>query len=485
LHKSRTSNIKDAEIDFRVLRFTSHDNAFLSAVGRHSVESRWLVEIAGKPEPVDICVTVDKAIIGSPQVHVSCKGEQVFPKGSKEKATLVKDFHWQWPFRGTVRGLLVPDAYEVLPEHSVKEQWLSATLTQQTEDGFFKATVKMPAVGGGFKSVELPVVRASNIRDAKTHMPLVVPECELVLEVPVQNPLHPTLRAASAGGRGGPDEQLVTHLFARRTPAPPKGLTGPRAEDPRVTFQVSKDRTKVNASVGYSRLKHFLTGEVRAVRRETESRLKKWWRFQIGPFAEHIVQVEKKSKSAADKTITLTVDGEVLCEAKAEDIESREDWWECHFRFMGERYLDWNVHTCNSDGVPLDAMGNVVQRTAFAHFCSVSFVEDISEATLYIDNREYADFPDAREPMSTEPTEWTPEALGASFGLMVPHKIDPDAPTGLGAVLANSLGGGRGGLFGMFGCCAPSEASVQKDDIVAGVDAAAETNEITATKTEH
>jgi len=464
MRKSRTSNIKDAEIDFRVLRFTSHDNAFLSAVGRHSQESRWLVEVIGKPEPVDICVTVDKAIMGSPEVHVSCKGEQVFPTDSHQKAKLVNDFYWRWPFRGTVRGLLVPDAYEVIPEHSVIEHWLPATLTQQTDDGHFKATVKMPMVHGGFKAIELPLVKASNIRDAKTHMPLVIPERELVLDVPVKSPLHPTLSVTNAGA--STDEQLLTHLFARRTPPPKKGLMGPPEKQPRVTFHVSKDRTKINASVGCSQLNHFLTGEVRSVEQHTEGKLKKWWRFQIGPFAEHIVQVEKRS--AGNKTVTLTVDGEVLCEAKAEDIESRDDWWECHFRFMGERYVDWLVHTCNSEGVPLDSMDTVVQRTVFAHFCSVSFVEDISEAILYIGNDEFSDLPHARQPPSIETNEWAPEALGASFGLVVPYKVDPDAPTGFRAALASKPGGG-GGIFDIFGCCANAGAAVQKDDAVAGV----------------
>merc|ERR1740121_107384 len=183
----------------------------------------------------------------------------------------------------------------------------------------------------------------------------------------------------------------MTHYFARRTPAPPDGkLVG---QNPRVTLEVSKERTEVQASVSDSELSHFVSGEVRSVSREAEHNLRKTWKIQIGPFAEHVVQLERRS--ATSKIITLTIDGQVLCEASAEDIESRGDCWECNFRFLGEKYLEWIVHNCNSEGAPLDSKGSIVNRTAFSHHCVVTCGENIEEASLTIDGRDFGFLADA------------------------------------------------------------------------------------------
>lgn len=461
--RSRTSNIKDGEIDFRVLQFTCHDNTFLSGVGKHCQESRWLLEVAGQSQPVDILVTVDKQVMSAPEVHVTCNSKQVFPASSKDKAKLQEDFSWRWPFRGVVRGLQVPDAYHVRSEYSVRDEWYTATLTQQLDDGLFKAMVKMPAGEGRLKEIEFPAVKAANIREAMSHRPLALPKCELVLHVPFKNPLHPTLCVAKeVPGLNANSEELITHFLARRTPPPPKGtgLATAKAPDQVIKFEVTKDRKSVKASEGYSVLSHFMSGQVRCVDKQVRGKLKKTFKIQIGPFAEHVVELEKKSTSS--KIVTLTVDGEILCEATAEDIESREDWWECQFRFMGEKFLDWHVYECNSNGVPLDKKGHLTHRTVYSHMCTVSFVGDVSSATMQIDGVDYVDLPDAKPQTNAEIVDWSPESLNASFGLVVPFKVDPDAPTGLGMGFGAAGGSpGTGGIFDtLFGCCASPTSHV-------------------------
>jgi len=337
------------------------------------------------------------------------------------------------------------------------EHWFTATVTEQLPDGTFKVTVMMPDGRGKFRPIDFPVVRSANLREAQSKAPVTVPSCSLILSVPKSDPLHATVDVA----RDGAAAELITHFFGRQTPSPPSGLLGPAAQDPKVTFEISKDHRLIQADVGYSNLHHFLSGEVRTVSRDCPTKLKKFWTFQIGPFHKHTVELEKKSTHS--KVVTLTVDGEVLCEAAAEDIESREDWWECHFRLFGQKFLEWNLYKTNNDGVPLDAKGQVVQRTVFAHQCSVSFVDNLAEATLHIDGAEYKDLPDFVEPRKEELLSLSPEALMGSFGLTAPYQVDSSAPVGLGMM---GGGGAGGGLFGgLFACCISSPVD-SKDEVV-------------------
>jgi len=455
LKKSRTANIKEVEVDFRVLQFSCLDQTMLSSLGKQAVQTRWLIEATRGEEPFEIVLTIDKSVMGSPDVRVSCKGEQVFPSGPKESGKLQNDFEWRWPFRGQLPGMLVPNAFHVRPEHSVRDEWFPATVMQQMEDGTFKVSAKFPSGQGGVKDIELPVVQAQNLREAATLGPIRMPMCALILYVPAKNPAHATLSVEKNG-----EAELLTHYFARCTPPPAPGkLLGKPAKEQRIRFEVSKDRKHVKCDSGYSELSHFLNGEVRTVARESPTKLKKFWKLQVGPFAEHTIELEKKS--ASSKIATLTVDGEVLCQASAEDIESGPEGWSCEFRLLGEKFLDWEVFTCNSDGAPLDVKTDVVHRTAYCHECVVVLKGAVPEATLTVDGRHYQDMADFRPATRSDIIEWNPDSLYASFGLVVPFKVDEKAPTGLARMASGKASGGP--FAWLFGCCVSPDASVVSD----------------------
>jgi len=365
----------------------------------------------------------------------------------------------------------VPNYFQVHLDHFPGDQWLTCIVIEQRADGLFKVIANMPnARHGGFHSTEVPAVRAVNLRTLHDQQPIVVPQGSLVLQVPKGNPLDVSLFVQHHGADSAVQStDKITHFFARHSPAPAKGLTA--SSQQRLKFTVSQDRKMVSCDKGYNYIRHFLSGEVRCIDRKTTKNFKKAWTVQIGPDARHIVEVEKKH--ATSKIVTLSVDGEILCEALAEDIESEDGKWECNFRLCGERFLEWEVYQTNADGMTLETTGEVLQRSVFSHDCFVSFEQNIAEATLTIGGLEYANMPERQELHQEEALRWIAEALKGSFGLRIPYQIDETAPVGLEAVVLSgvtSFQKGSGSLFGgLFNfCCAHTgrEGEVVSDVVV-------------------
>jgi len=368
---------------------------------------------------------------------------------------------WDIPFCGIVNGIGKQHFFEIRPAATSMERWYKATLTEQLEDGRFKATVEMPDGKGGMKEVDFPAIAKENIREAYGQKrSLVLPKRSLTLCVPKSDPLHATL-AADHG-------ELLTHHFARYTPAPKASLVTFSGSAPRqsIKFALSKDRKQVTTEVGHTVLNQFLTGQVFGMTNQASSTLKKAWTIRIGPFAEHKIQVEKKHKSS--KLITLSVDGDVLAESTAGDLESPEGYWACQFRFVGEKSLDWEVHESDGNGRSLDSRGVVHQPLKFSVACMVFFEEnlhDLSEARLNIDN---LDFTELREPPMSidEPSLCLqPEALEGSYNLIAPYKCRNDLAAQSGFTAAR-------GLFGdLFSFCYSDASDTSNDLLVPAVSA--------------
>merc|ERR1712216_395337 len=174
--------------------------------------------------------------------------------------------------------------------------------------------------------------------EAASKAPLAVPENCLLLEVPMQDTLHPTLSLANG--------DLLTHHFGR--PSPPRAATQQKSE---IGFKVSRDRTTLAATAGHQVLSHLVSGEVQAKTSETE-RLRHSWTVQVGPFAQHTVEVTKRH--TLGKIVTLLVDGQVLVEATAADIACGSNEWQCKFQLIGERVLDFEGYKTNTEGGSLD-----------------------------------------------------------------------------------------------------------------------------------
>lgn len=443
-----------------VLQHTCVDSSAIPALGAHK-ESHWVIAVGSDAQPLDIRLTVDKSVVKDPEVGVKCNGALVYPdpnvtgKGDKVKAKLQQDFVWSSAFRGKLHGLNVKNKFEVRPEHLSVETWYPATLVEQREDGLFKANVSIPNGSHGDKMVVYPAVNPANIREASgSRQMVVVPRRTIVLTVPKANPMLATLAIDG--------DELMTHFFARPSPAPPLAAGQPpsgRIPRTKVGFTVTKDRKFVTSSVGHPVLSQFLGNEVRAVDQFPE-KLKHSWKFQIGPFATHVVEIEKKYKSS--KAVTLSVDGSVLAEGSAEDLESPEGFWLCTFRLLGEKCQEWEVYESDGNGKTVDSKGIVEQVVQHQHECSVYFAngDSLVDARLTVDGQDFSNFKPSAPGQPDAPFTLQPEALMMSYNLHVPYKCTDGA-----AKKKDSSPKAPGGL-GIFACCMGASSVDPKNDMI-------------------
>jgi len=458
-----TECIARDDVEFMVARYRCLDSGALPALGRSCLEWSWLVKVGGG-STLDIKLTVDTHIVGQPEVSLMLGDQCIFPPlGSAEKAKLREDLRWHFPFRAQVTGIGELHRYEMRPEKDDGDLWYPATITRQREDGLFEVTARMPAAGEGpAKEVKFPAVRWESLRNAETKVTVAPKMRSLVLTVPCKDPKNSVLMVDSATS-----STLITHFFARLTPSPTQELAlaaipEGRNERPRISFSVAKDRSTVACSVGPAVLEHFLNGEVRSCSSETSGH-RVQWRLQIGPFALHVIEVERKYLLST--ALTLTVDDEILCEALPEDLESPADMWECSFRFLGEKFLDFEVYEQTSAGSTLDSKGQVTKRIAYSHECVVSLpIADFHSARLLIDGKEFEELPGFREVHPEKKLVAAPEALQLSYQLEVPVKRVQQAPCCLNSVLSTM---GMSCANDLFCCRNGARQALQHDTMFA------------------
>jgi hypothetical protein len=282
-----------------------------------------------------------------------------------------------------------------------------------------------------------------------------VPEDALILEVPKQDPSQAILKMAS----GKP----ITHHFGR--PSPPLN-----AQASELRLQVSKDRSLVTANVGHGVLARLVSGEVQAVKSDVE-RLRRKWTFQLGPFAEHTVEISKNY--TLGQVITLLVDSEVLVECTPAEIGCNGPEWHCTFQFVGEHVTDCEVFKTNKDGTPLDSTAHVKDRRTYKHECKVVLSNDwdFSSAKLLVDGKYFSDLPVKAPEREEQALSMDPIALQHTYGIAVPYKIDHTAPSDLMAFTENLVVTAHAGK-GMVECIGSqlwqkcTASSAVKDEIV-------------------
>mmetsp|Transcript_155791 Transcript_155791/g.271056 ORF Transcript_155791/g.271056 Transcript_155791/m.271056 type:complete len:547 (+) Transcript_155791:67-1707(+) len=421
LRKQRTVAVDKDELDVMVVEYSCHDSSVLNALGKHSKEAKWKVQVGYDVAPVNITLQVDKGVVSGPAVKLSSDGRVVFQTaGGYTRRAMYDDFEHRWPFRGKIRGMSEPNMFEIRPHAMASDQWFPATITGQREDGLFEVVAMMPDNFGGFKQESYPAVDKADLREASTGKLLKIPERFLSLRIPRDDPLQACL---SLDG-----QDLVTHHFAR--PSPSLMLkSDAHSLKKQLELRVAKDRSKVTGNVGHAVLSHFVNGEVQAVSSDIQ-KLRHSWTIQVGPFAEHTVVVEKKH--ILSKILSLTVDGEPFVEASAEDIDCFSGGWECKFRFVGERIVDFEVHESNRDGVTLDSKDHVQQKKKYVHECCVTVGEDMDmrTATLTVDSEDFRDLPAHRQLHEEENISMSPEALRQTYGILVPYKVNQTASCG-------------------------------------------------------
>lgn len=452
-----------------VLQYTCRDQSVITTLSTSCQESNWKIAVGGGSHVIDLKLIVDTHLVGKPSVGVVCNGKHIFPHSDNDRAKLKEDLKWQCPFRGTIVGIGERNCFEFKPEHGDGDLWYAATVLEQREDGLFKVAVSMPAGEGGLRVVEFPAVKEELLREAEGQKrPVKTPLRSLILQVPMADPKSSTLSVDGS--------TLMTHFFSRPTPAPSKeqggsSLTG-LLTPTRTLFRVSRDGSQVTSELGHDQLSHFLSGQVKQIAQDA-SKDRRTWRLQIGPFATHEIELERKYRF--NKTISLTVDGELLVESTAEDLESPEGIWQCNFRFSGEKFVDWEVFEKSPSGQTLRMQAVVSDKRPYSHECVVSFpVEealasqmDLSVATLVIDGIEYLELPKGLQAVEEEGLTLDVQALKGSYSLSVPTKVNTSPPSMLENALASLGVTGCGGPGrGVFCCGSTAPAQIQGEATV-------------------
>jgi len=435
-----------------VVEFSSRDSTVGSVIGRNCKEMHWKVMYDREATPVDIKLHVQENKLHSNEVKIQSDGKPIFHgAGAHAKTKMTDDFRYQWPFRGTIQGINELNYFQVQPANFSnlfsEAGWFPATITGQRQDGHFEVCAQEPDATGRIVEVKYPAVHKNQLREAASGKPLAVPENRLVLQVPKQDPLHAVLSMDNG--------DLVTHHFGRPSPAPSSAQ-----QTPEIALKVSKDRNVVTANVGHQVLSHFVSGEVQAKTFEVD-RLRHSWTVQLGPFAEHTVEIVKRH--TLGKIVTLLVDGDVLVESSAADIGCEANEWQCKFRFIGERVLDFEVYKTNAEGAVLEGTGSVKERRKYVHECYVTIPNDwdFSTARLCVDGTHFPELPVVAQSYKEPALTISPLSLLQSYGIATPYMVDHEAP-GTVMMLATQFFGKAadtkktaGGLFGLW--CAGSE----------------------------
>jgi hypothetical protein len=252
------------------------------------------------------------------------------------------------------------------------------------------------------------------------------------------------------------NHELITHFFARPTPSPGKGRSN-------VQFKVNKERTEVVADIGNRKFDELLKCDSFLVRQEGTKK-KRTWVLQIGPYAEHTIELERKY--ARSSISTLTIDGTVLVEAAPADLDCPGDTWECKFQFKGEKCFSFDVFESNRDGVSLDMKGLIERKFAYAIDCEVRIPnnDDLSSAELKVAGKPFTSLQLKPTEYPEENMKMTPEALMMTHNVPCPYKVNMDAKAGLEAVFENAVksygiaragpAASGSGFFSIFSCCA-------------------------------
>lgn len=440
LYRQRTtaiSALNQDDLDVMVLSHSCFDAKALGNLGAGGHEATWKVQVGHNPSPIVIKLLVDTSHLGTPRVTILSNDSRIFPTDDGCDMSKIRgDFQHKWQFSGAVFGMHKHRFVEMRPDAG--SEWLPATMTGQSTEGFFDVEAEMPDGVGGLMKVAFADVDKANIREASSHADVRVRRRYLMLEVPAQDPLQAVLSIDNC--------ELVTHYFAR--PSPPPAPVG--SARPSLALRVSRDRRRAAANVGRRVLEDFAAGRVRAVAESPlEDLARHAWTLNLGPFAEHCVEIEKSN--AGHRVVKLVIDGEALVEACADDIDCVDGEWECSFRFMGHRDISFDLYEMDKHGSQLDSRSIASRKRAYCHECRVLLrdEDDMGTADLFVDGVNFK----ALAPLEAHTPEDNAvldlDELRQLYGIDVPYKASMATP----ATAAQPTVSYAGGLFSI--CCGP------------------------------
>jgi hypothetical protein len=439
--EQHTRCIDRTELELMVMRFSCHDGTAGENTEGNCEEIQWIVGYDRKAAPIDIKVQVQQGLHAN-DVRIESEGKPIFPSaGEHAKAKLLENICYHWPFRARIHGISEHHFFEFHAPNPMCDTWLPATVLDQRDDGLFDVSVQEPNASGQLMEVKHHAVDKTRLRETSTGKPVIVPEAALMLEVPKQDPLGATLKVANG--------ERVSLSFGR-------------PHEREIRFQVDKDRKTVTADVGHGILANFASGDVQSIKSDAE-RLCHTWAFQLGPFAEHIVEISK-TDTLDNNVITLLVDGEVMVKAKPANIGCIDSDWQFDFRFVGECVMDFEVLETNLDGTSSDVTEHVKEIRRYVHECKVLLPKDMdcSSAELLIDGMSLTELPVKATAMDEQTLVTDPLTLQHKYGITLPCKIDDNGQCDL--IERTGAGNGLGNRFADFMCCAASSAV--KDEIV-------------------
>lgn len=444
--KHKVLNSSKHELEIMVSQFISHDSTVGKALGRQNEEKEWKVVYDRDKPPLALKLKVQEHKLHYHEVALEFNSNQMLGAAGGGMMKMREDFGYQWPFRGTIRGINEVNYFEVRPSKMYPDEWVPARITAQREDGLFEVLAQQydALAPRGFVETQLPAVHKEDLREANSKKSLAVPESALTLKILKNDPIHANLSVAN---------DTVTHSFGRPTPRVRAG-----EQTPRVSFTVNKDRTEVKANVGHEALSQFVSKEFRSLANASD-RLSHTWTVQAGPFAKHVIKVSKNH--TVGKIITLTIDDEILVECTKDCMKNSGSAWQCDFKFFGEKIMDFTVFTTNSDGAPTEDTAHVESKESYVHNCAVvvSNEGDFTSAQLWVDGSEFKELP-MRPEYEEQPIVMEPRVLTATYGIAVPYKVDPNAPSTFVSMANNLLALPQGtelnarSLFGL--CCSPN-----------------------------
>mmetsp|Transcript_86794 Transcript_86794/g.135891 ORF Transcript_86794/g.135891 Transcript_86794/m.135891 type:complete len:584 (+) Transcript_86794:82-1833(+) len=427
-------------------------------------------------EALDIEVVIDEGILSGaalgPQLRVCTNSGHIFPARG-DKARIYEDIRHEWNFRGIVSGIgligenkdrwilgtiptetpqdptthaiqdivLGQSAIKSLYEVELNGKRYPAVLKRQRPDGCFEAAVFQPDLRGMLEIRDYPSLHKSAIFEAGTMEHIAVPEVLLALDIPKANPHSMNLSVAG--------QKFTDHLGRV---SPHKGTARQRIyiDAPRRRIPIAKQMTSAaigienedpaSINVGASVLNHFLSGEVRRGKSDS-TRLSKWWEVQLGPFAEHRIEIEKKNRLSP--MLTLSVDGEVLCECVGEDLGCGSEEWRCRFSFVGERHIDFNVYEETRDGRELETKSVITKPYCYDHNVEVVYtrrnIDDFHTVQLSVDGVPFNELEQIFLTRDEVSLNITRKVLLNQFGLEVPRKLLAEDSRGVARKIAGRV----------------------------------------------
>lgn len=401
--------------------FKCHDGGMMEKLGQHVREAEWNV-VTGSKENVRVKVHEDSGLVHGKKVAIEVSDGKtaglikIWPyKGDSAKMT--EDVTHSWTFQGENPNTDVEGHFEAKPWN--KDEYLPCVLKESNPDDTHTVDLIITLPNGLQKTERAENVPSYKIREVGSHTILSAPPRVLTLKAPADDPV--------SGAKLTLDGKDITKNFSRPTPSKKCDKV------PTIKFVVSKDNEKITCDYGHDVVLAQKDSMLHLLPSESSGKESKIWKFRVGAFGDHDVQIQKKGA----KHIELSVDGALFVSASAADLGCQQ--WRCEFTLVGKPEFVFQVHKQSMDGRPLkDTVDETVKLPGTKINCVVvvPYIHDLQQSVLMLNGQECKTLPLAAdgvpEYMYNHKMEMHPRAFHTQYNLEIPHCVDENAPSGWG-----------------------------------------------------